>query len=97
MAKLGVLEHGELLCAGLLHHVLHDPLRPDFGAVDVAVLVGGHALGGARAQRRRALVRARIRIGDEVLDGAVLALPTRMPRCQPSWLRDTDSDSESAT
>jgi len=25
------------------------------------------------------------------------ALPTRMPRFQPSWFFDTDSDSESAT
>ena len=25
------------------------------------------------------------------------ALPMRMPRFQPSWLRDTDFDSESAT
>src|SRR2546427_12302202 len=57
-----------LLSAGSTR-VFHHPLRPDLGAVHMALRVGGDAFGRARAAEIGTL--ARFGIGDEVLHGAV--------------------------
>jgi hypothetical protein len=51
---------------GLLLGVTHQPLRTDFRAVDVAGVIDGHAFRGTGA------LFDVVRVGDEILDRAVL-------------------------
>ena len=77
---------------GLVLDVFHHPLWPDLGAVDVALRIRRDALGCAGAGRLLD------RIGNERRHRAVAwRCRLRMPRFQPSWFLETDSNSESAT